>query len=416
LLPLNPLAKNSGGWLINASRQMKPIKILLLIAAAWCGLNSVVAQTWTMTSAPFGEWSSIASSADGSKLVAVGPENAGVCISTNSGTTWTLNSAVLNNQPWFPSIASSADGTKLAVVTIMGPIYTSTNSGATWISNSLPTAVWTSIASSADGSKLVAVAWSNLIYTSTDSGATWTSNSTVTDNQAFHSATSSADGTKLAIAAYGGMIYTSTNSGSTWTTVTSVPSTNWEAIASSADGTKLAAIVQSGLVYTSPDTGATWMSNNLPASQWTSIASSADGNKLAAVANGPIYLSTNSGTTWTLDAGNNYKWGFVASSADGSKLVGLIGTGVENDQVTVSWDGIYSLQTTPAPQLNLTPTNGNLKLSWIVPSTNFVMQQSSDLGSWTDMTNKPTLNLTNLHNEVILPPPGCNVFYRLKTP
>jgi hypothetical protein len=44
------------------------------------------------------------------------------------------------------------------------------------------------------------------------------------------------------------------------------------------------------------------------------------------------------------------------------------------------------------------------------------MQQSSDLGSWTDVTNPPVLNLTNLQNEVTLPMhAGCG-FYRLKTP
>ena len=66
--------------------------------------------------------------------------------------------------------------------------------------------------------------------------------------------------------------------------------------------------------------------------------------------------------------------------------------------------------------MNLTPINGNLTLSWTVPSTNFVMQQSSDLGSWADMTNKPVLNLTNLQNEVTFPLTGSNAFYRLKTP
>ena len=45
-----------------------------------------------------------------------------------------------------------------------------------------------------------------------------------------------------------------------------------------------------------------------------------------------------------------------------------------------------------------------------------MMQQSSDLQNWVDMTNQPVLNLTNLQNEVILPPPGSNVFYQLKTP
>ena len=44
------------------------------------------------------------------------------------------------------------------------------------------------------------------------------------------------------------------------------------------------------------------------------------------------------------------------------------------------------------------------------------MQQSADLQKWVDMTNQPVLNLTNLQDEVILPSPGSNVFYRLKTP
>jgi hypothetical protein len=47
---------------------------------------------------------------------------------------------------------------------------------------------------------------------------------------------------------------------------------------------------------------------------------------------------------------------------------------------------------------------------------NFVLQQSADLSSWSVVTNQPVLNLTNLQNEVILPPPDSNVFYRLKTP
>jgi hypothetical protein len=44
------------------------------------------------------------------------------------------------------------------------------------------------------------------------------------------------------------------------------------------------------------------------------------------------------------------------------------------------------------------------------------MQQSSDLGSWTDVTNPPVLNLTNLQNEVTLPMHAGSGFYRLKTP
>jgi hypothetical protein len=134
--------------------------------------------------------------------------------------------------------------------------------------------------------------------------------------------------------------------------------------------------------------------------------------------NGPIYISTNSGTTWTLNAGGNSAWGFVAASADGSKLVGLIGTGVYDGSTTVLWNGIYALQTTPSPQLNLAPSGSNLTVSWIIPSTNFVLQQCPDLSTlnWMDMTNPPVLNLTNLQNEVVLSPTSSNVFYRLKTP
>ena len=98
-------------------------------------------------------------------------------------------------------------------------------------------------------------------------------------------------------------------------------------------------------------------------------------------------------------------WVSVASSADGSKL----------EAVTLP-GGIWTTQTTPSPQLNLTPSATNLKLGWTVPSTNFVLQQSADLTSWTDVTNPPVLNLTNLQNQVTLPPSGNSGFYRLKTP
>jgi photosystem II stability/assembly factor-like uncharacterized protein len=408
---------------------MKIIKSMLLASAALLMANFVFAQTWTHNGAPFGIWTAIASSADGSKLVAYNFESgiSGIYTSTNSGTTWTSNSTGVDNQQWLSSIASSADGTKLAAVDSPGLIYNSTNAGATWVSNSPPMEYWTSIASSADGTKLVAVASSNLIYTSTDSGVNWASNTAVMDIQPWHFVASSADGSKLAIAAYEGMIYISTNAGTTWTSVVSVPNTNWEAITSSADGTKLAAIARSGLVYTSPDSGATWMSNNLPVGQWTSLASSADGSKLAAAActrntnsdeidsDGSIYISTNSGANWTLSAPGNC-WGFVASSADGSKLVALLGSGVIDGSVTVPFGGIYASQSTPTAQLTLVPSGSNLNVSWIIPSTNFVLQQSSDLASWTDVTNPPVLNLTNLQNEVILSPTGSSGFYRLKTP
>jgi photosystem II stability/assembly factor-like uncharacterized protein len=424
-------------WLNISRISMKIIKFMLLAVVVWGGLFTVTdpafAQTWTLTSAPSGGWGSVASSADGTKIVAVavsiGAGSGAIFTSTNSGTTWRSNG--LPQAHWF-SVASSADGTKLVAANMSENIYTSTDAGLNWISNSLPMEVWTSVASSADGTNLVAVTYENLIYTSTNSGTTWISNSTVMGNYSWYSVASSADGIKLAIAANSGAIYLSTNSGTTWTAAwtnaASAPGTNWQTIVSSADGTRLALIDQDGLVYTSPDSGATWRSNSLPSARWTSIASSADGSKLVAAAcpsydssgrsGGPIYISTNSGTTWTLNPSSNY-WGFVASSADGSKLLAGLGSGIYHGVKDFTiLGGIYALQTTPTPQLNLSPADRNLAISWIVPSTNFVLQQCPDLCTsiWTDVTNTPALNLTNLQNEVILSPTSGSGFYRLKTP
>ena len=98
--------------------------------------------------------SALTSSADGTKLIACNGNSGLIYISTNSGTTWNTNGLPRQNSP---SVASSADGSKL-VVAVGIHIYTSTNSGNTWTSNNVPAESWTSVDSSADGSKLVAVA------------------------------------------------------------------------------------------------------------------------------------------------------------------------------------------------------------------------------------------------------------------
>jgi hypothetical protein len=202
------------------------------------------------------------------------------------------------------SVASSADGRKLVAIVYGGQIYTSTNSGITWnLSTSSPNKNWQSITSSADGSKLAAVVYGGQIYTSTDYGITW--NVSVSSlNTSWTSIASSADGSKLAAIVYGGQIYTSTDSGSTWNVSASSANLYWQSITSSADGSKLAAIVSGGQIYTSTDSGSTW---NVSASSanlyWQSITSSADGSKLIAVENygGQIYLSQGTTTKFFVD-------------------------------------------------------------------------------------------------------------------
>jgi len=82
----------------------------------------------------------------------------------------------------------------------------------------------------------------------------------------------------------------------------------------------------------------------------------------------------------------------------------------------VNGGGIYTRQFTPEPVLNITSASNNLVLSWIVPSMDFVLQQNSDLTTtnWADLTNKPTLNLTNLQYQVSVSLTNGRSFYRLR--
>ena len=393
------------------------MKNLLLVTAVLCSANSGFAQTWTKTG-PGINWSSVAASADGNKMAVAG--NNSIYLSTNSGATWQPSSAPSR---YWSSIASSADGSKLVAAAVQGGaapipggIYTSTNSGAAWSSNNvLNLNNWNAVASSSDGTRFVAASgpYSNPIgpiCISTNSGNTWTQTSAPVTN--WCSVASSASGSKLLAGTFGGPAYLSTNSGDAWIQQTNLPSARWTTMATSADGnTLMAAAYQVGSgfggIYISTNSGMVWTRANAPTNQyWLAFCSSADGSKLAVIGYGFLY-STNSGSTWTSNSSPNIfaKWSGMASSADGNTLVLADGGSI----------GIYTSQTTPAPAINLAPANGNLTFSWTVPSTNFVMQQSSDLGSWTDVTNKPALNLTNLQNEVTLPMSSGSGFYRLKT-
>jgi prepilin-type N-terminal cleavage/methylation domain-containing protein len=105
----------------------------------------------------------VASSSDGTKLV-VGGYNTYIYTSTDSGATWTTRTG-LGIKCW-GSIASSADGTKLVAATSRDTsdsydyVYTSTDSGVTWTKNNssgYPTGgIWDAVATSADGRYIVA--------------------------------------------------------------------------------------------------------------------------------------------------------------------------------------------------------------------------------------------------------------------
>ena len=402
--------------------QMTIVKKLLVAASLLVVTQIACAQTWMQTSAPSNNWISVASSADGSRLVAAASSGL-IYVSTNSGVAWTQTGAPSNI--WY-STASSADGSKLVAVSGNGPIYISTNSGTAWTLTDAPTNNWASTASSADGNKLIAVASSaNAIYTSAGSGTNWVQQ-TFTDPGSPFSVASSADGGSLVAVAFN--VHYSTDSGTNWTQAGAPFTVNAnilpsQIIASSADGAKwVVAQTFSGSstnpapIYTTMNSGGNWTLTSAPSNYWVSVACSADGSKIVAASSlpigrfpinvpGPIYTSTDFGATWTSNNVPNTNWVSVASSADGNKLVAAMRAG-----------GIWVSQTTPSPQLSITPTNNNFILSWLIPSTNFVMQQSADLFSWSNVTNAPVLNLTNLQNEVVLSPSNSIGFFRLKTP
>jgi len=120
-------------------------------------------------------WSAVASSSDGTKLVAVGRGGPGewskvgfLYSSSDSGVTWTLLESA-GKRTWV-AVASSADGTKLVAAENIdegvGYLYVSADSGVTWTrQTSLGNQWWGTLALSSDGLKVIAAA--NCIYTGT---------------------------------------------------------------------------------------------------------------------------------------------------------------------------------------------------------------------------------------------------------
>jgi hypothetical protein len=276
--------------------------------------------TWTQTGTKQ-QWASVASSADGKTLVAVSqfisypvsqnPStecNSGyIFTSRDSGTTWTPYYALQYAQETWTGAASSADGTKLIAVGEGGDVCDSLDSGVTW-NESAPQigsgwnayGFWKAVASSADGTKVVAlesdaVEGGGYIHTSTNSGGSWTQRGPM---QYWTSVASSSDGRRLAAVAGGatinpGYIYTSSDFGATWTQTGTQQ--NWTSVAMSSDGTKMVAASSNssnpGYVYVSLDSGATWtQTGNLPSC--ASVAMSSDGTKIAVACGSGIYMGS----------------------------------------------------------------------------------------------------------------------------
>lgn len=335
-------------------------------------------------------------------------------------------------------IATSADGTKIvATGSGVGLIYASSNAGASWHATTAPLGFWQALASSADGTRLLAAGsalgnvtsgsgtgtatgvTSTRIYTSTNSGASWTQASGTPTNVSWTCAASSADGRKLAVAAELGGIYVSTNAGATWH-LSRAPNKRWNSISASLDGnrmvalaatggtfsqdmpakgqlytademnlapgdeTNLVAVAVKGGIYISGDSGLTWTRTSAPQDLWWwSVACSEDGSKMVATTTitatnimesrtnpdgttsfafsqsitggGSIYVSTNAGASWEMTSAPNRHWVSLAASADGSTLVAAAKSvlpAAPSGLICVSRDGGVTWTTTNAPGAN----------------------------------------------------------------
>lgn len=324
---------------------------LLIMSIVLAGLMAVspvaAADEWVdQASSGAREWRSIASSADGTKLVAT-VQNDYIYRSADSGTTWSeLTGAGLH--PW-GDIASSADGTVLvAAHGAYSPAYSylrvSTDSGTTW--SELTGAglhPWRSIAVSEDGTKMAAVTNENstdgYVYTSADSGLTWTEH-TSAGFRDWSDVTMSDDGTNIVAIAYAGSnLAYSTNGGVSWTVgkIGGGNSPGLSHVASSSDGAIVfvatAAHAQAGGIYKSINYGSTWTKTSAVSDNHSGIVVSSDGSKVVATSGskyGKIRTSTNGGSTWSTKGstppGSNSYTG-ITSNADGNKLAVIIDKG-----------------------------------------------------------------------------------------
>ena len=374
----------SGGWQIQGSSGQ-------LISGAASG-----AFLWT-ASGSAALWEAVASSADGSKLVAgAGAPGAPdrLYISPDGGGTWIPRPYT---NVWY-GVASSADGTKLAAVAYNGFIYTSSDSGTNWISRPYSNA-WSWVAMSANGNNLVAVTYGDHAYRSSDGGVTWAPQGPVTN---WWVVASSTDGSRFVAGVYGGQIYVSADGGVTWTP--HGPVGNWSGVACSGDGTRLVASIYGGQIYVSVDGGNTWTPTG-PTAGWWSVASSPDGLTLVAAdisSNGQLYVSTDGGSTW-VPQGIANQWQTLVSPANGTKLVaaashGQIYTatpqvlaGARGSSVTLQYagNGLWQATGLNAAQLNGTVPDTRL-------SSNVALRSGGNIFSGNQAITGGSLYLDNM--------------------
>ena len=286
--------------------------------------------------------------------------------SADGGATWYAGGSSMN----WTNIAGSSDGTKLiangGAYNTSSNIYRSTDGGVSW--SSLAAAgshPFLGMGSSDDGSILGATVYdtTQLFYYSKDSGTTW--NTTATPGaQWWGNASSSTNGLKW-IACNGGD--TDTNVSVWATTYDGASAWSWtrtsKGVASEGmsypngmtltkDGVTMFLTFPSA-AYLSPDFGSTWNSlPSFPGTPMTASTISGNGGKLVVVVNNiSLYTSTNGGGSWSLAAGlpgAPYVIARPAISYDGSKIVVLAqNAGASYIYISIDGGATFVKQTGP---------------------------------------------------------------------
>ena len=243
-----------------------------------------------------------------------------------AGATW---KRAADADRYWSAVASSADGTKLVAAegerslwsagNVPGLLYTSNDSGLTWTPSTTTPQYWASVASSAKAEVRVAAERNGYIYTSIDGGE-WNPVEVDADGAPRHWYSVASSGSGQYLVAMGDETYTSDNKGRTWTKQDS-PSWAWARVASSEDGKNLVAAAPFSPIYISTNYGGTWTENG-PEGFWLSVASSADASQLVALdLGGQIHISRMGGAWEPYGLQRNAAFPSVASSADGKTLV-----------------------------------------------------------------------------------------------
>jgi len=171
-------------------------------------------------------WGAVASSADGTHLIASVYRTSYIIngtpslsiphlyVSSDSGDTWTETQPTGDVDEKWVSLSSSADGTHLiARTSYVGRLYISSNSGDTWAETQPVVGVnksWDTVALSADGVHVIAggwLRWLNRLYISSDFGTTWAETQPVGDVSKWWQAVAlNSDGTRFIAGVFQGQL------------------------------------------------------------------------------------------------------------------------------------------------------------------------------------------------------------------